>query len=156
MSDSTGQFRSSVRRIAPGSKVFVAYADRASGEDVRDLGLVHAATIATIERSALVTTLFTVAGKQVLHARPEYRDFVDEQDGTPPSTARLIVAADHPMNNEIPAFWRNWTKFDYLYVLFTEDEAPNPDPSRLKLIADGDRFQLYRILKSPKNATNSN
>jgi hypothetical protein len=148
LSDSTGDFRSSVRRIAPGSKVFVAYADRASGEDVRDLGLVHAACIATIERSALTTTLFTVIGKQVLHARPEYRNFVDEQDGTPPSIARLIVAADHPTDNNIPAFWRNWTKFDYLYVLFTEDEAANPDPSRLKLIDDGDRFQLYRILKS--------
>ena len=42
-------------------------------------------------------------------------------------------------------FWLNWTKFDYLYVLFTEDEAPNPAPSRLRLVADGDRFQLYRI-----------
>jgi len=33
-------------------------------------------------------------------------------------------------------------------VLFTEDEATNPDPSRLRLVADGDRFQLYRIIKS--------
>ena len=47
----------------------------------------------------------------------------------------------------MPQFWLNWTKFDYLYVLFTEDEAPNPDPSRLKLVADGDRFQLYKITK---------
>ena len=68
------------------------------------------------------------------------------KDGTPPSTAQLIVAADHPLPNT-PAFWLNWTKFDYLYILFTEDEAPNPDPSRLKLVADGDRFQLYQILK---------
>ena len=146
LSGSTGEFRSSVRRIAPGSKVFVAYADRALGEDVRDLGLVHAACIAIIERSALVTTAFTVAGKQVLQVRPEYRDYVDARDGTPPSTAQLIVAADHPAPGT-PEFWLNWTKFDYLYVLFTEDEAPNPDPSRLKLVADGDRFQLYRILK---------
>ncbi|MEI9804277.1 MAG: hypothetical protein WDN48_07105 [Pseudolabrys sp.] len=146
LSDSTSQFRSSVRRITPGSKVFVAYADRSFGEDVRDLGLVHAACIATIERSALVTTLFTVAGKQIVHARPEYKDFVDAQDGTPPQTSQLIVAAEHPLPTT-PAFWRNWTKFEYLYVLFTEDEAPNPDPSRLKLVADGDRFQLYRIIK---------
>jgi hypothetical protein len=146
LSDSTSQFRSSVRRIAPGSKVFVAYADRSFGEDVRDLGLVHAACIATIERSALVTTLFTVAGKQIVHARPEFKDFVDAQDGTPPQTSQLIVAAEHPLPTT-PAFWRNWTKFEYLYVLFTEDEAPNPDPSRLKLVADGDRFQLYKILK---------
>ena len=145
LSDSTSEFRSSVRRIAPGSKVFVAYADRALGEDVRDLGLVHAACIATIERNALVTTLFTVEGKQVLHVRPEFRNFADLRDGTPPSTAQLIVAADRPTPNT-PKFWLNWTKFDYLYILFTEDEAPNPDPARLKLIADGDRFQLYKII----------
>jgi hypothetical protein len=146
LSDSTSEFRSSVRRIAPGSKVFVAYSDRTYGDDVRDLGLVHAATIATMERSSLVTTLFTVAGKQVIHVRPEYRDYADLQDGTPPSTAQLIIAAEHPTPNT-PAFWLNWTKFDYIYILFTEDDAPNPDPSRLKLVADGDRFQLYRILK---------
>jgi hypothetical protein len=147
LSDSTSQFRSSVRRIAPGSKVFVAYADRSFGEDVRDLGLVHAASIATIERSALVTTAFTVVGKQVLHARPEYKDYVDAQDGTPPQVSQLVVAAEHPTPTT-PVFWTNWTKFDYLYILFTEDEAPNPYPSRLRLVADGDRFQLYRIEKS--------
>jgi hypothetical protein len=146
LSDSTSQFRSSVRRIAPGSKVFVAYADHSMGEDVRDLGLVHAACIAMIERSALVTTAFTVAGKQILGVRPQYNDFVDRHDGTPPSIAQLIVAAERPLPNT-SKFWLNWTKFDYLYVLFTEDEAPNPDPARLKLVSDGDRFQLYRIIK---------
>jgi hypothetical protein len=149
LSDSTSQFRSSVRRIAPGSKVFVAYADRSMGEDVRDLGLVHAASIATIERSALVTTAFTVVGKQVLHARPAYKDYVDAQDGTPPQVSQLIVAAEHPQPTT-PVFWTNWTKFDYLYVLFTEDEAANPYPARLKLVADGDRFQLYRITPPQK------
>jgi hypothetical protein len=147
LSDSTSEFRSSVRRIAPGSKVFVAYASATSGEDVRDLGLVHAACIATIERAALVTTLFSVDGKQVIHVRPEYRDYADIHDGTPPSTAQLLLAAEHPLPN-VPAFWRNWPKFDYLYILFTEDDAPNPDPSRLRLIADGDRFQLYKIIKT--------
>lgn len=146
LSDSTSQFRSSVKRIVPGSKVFVSYADRANGDDVRDLGLVHAACIATIERSALVTTVFTVPGKQVLHVKPKYAEYADLHDGTPPSVAQLIVAVEHPQPST-PAFWMNWTKFDYLYVLFTEDEAPNPDPSRLRLVADGDRFQLYKILK---------
>ncbi|HEY2137868.1 MAG TPA: hypothetical protein VGH49_18425 [Xanthobacteraceae bacterium] len=156
LSDSTSAFRTSVRRIAPGSKVFVAYAESTFGDDVRDLGLVHAACIATIERSALVTTVFTVAGKQILHVRPEFRDFVDLHDGTPPSTAQLILAAEHPLP-DTPTFWLNWTKFDYIYILSTEDDAPNPDPSRLRLIADGDRFQLYRIIKpkqAPSEATN--
>ncbi|HXX26699.1 MAG TPA: hypothetical protein VEJ40_08585 [Pseudolabrys sp.] len=146
LSDSTSQFRSSVKRIAPGSKVFVAYADRTFGEDVRDLGLVHAACIAMIERSALVTTAFTVSGKQVMHVKPEFDDYVDRFDGTPPSIAQLLLATSRPVAGT-PAFWMNWTKFDYLYILFTEDEAPNPDPSRLKLIADGDRFQLYKIVR---------
>ena len=146
LSDSTSEFRSSVRKIARGSKVFVAYSERSHGDDARDLGLVHAACIATIERSALVTTLFTVEGKQVLHVRPNFTDYADTEDGTPPSVAQLVIAAEHPAPNT-PEFWLNWTKFDYLYVLFTEDEAPNPDPARLRLIADGDRFQLYRILK---------
>jgi hypothetical protein len=60
--------------------------------------------------------------------------------------AQLIVAAEQPQPGT-PAFWLNWTKFDYLYVLFTEDDAPNPYPSHLKLVADGDRFQLYKIIK---------
>ena len=148
LSDSTSEFRSSVRRIAPGSKVFVSYANAASGDDARDLGLVHAACIATIERSSLVTTLFTVPGKQILHVRPEFRDFADTHDGTPPTVAQLVLGAEHPVQGQA-AFWQNWTQFDYLYVLFTEDDAPNPDPGRLKLVADGDRFQLYRILKPP-------
>jgi hypothetical protein len=146
LSESTSEFRSAARRIAPGSKVFVAYADSSRGDDVRELGLIHLACIATIERSALVSILFTTVGKQVLHARPEYRDYVDGQDRTPPSIADLIVAAEHPLPGT-PTFWLNWTKFDYLVLLFTEDEAPNPDPSRMKFIADGDRFQLYRIIK---------
>ena len=39
------------------------------------------------------------------------------------------------------------TSFDYLDVLFTDDDAPNPDPEHLTLVHDGDRFQLYVITK---------
>jgi hypothetical protein len=45
-------------------------------------------------------------------------------------------------------YWDMWPQhYDYLYVLFTESEAPNPDPDRLKLITDGTNFQLYRIIR---------
>jgi hypothetical protein len=135
-----------VHNIERGATVLVAYADPSGGDDVREYGLVHAACLAMIERSALVTTAFTVSGKQVLHVKPEYRDYVDTLDGTPPSTAQLVVAADRPQAGT-PAFWNNWTKFDYLYVLFTEDEAANPSPERLKLVDDGARFQLYKVVK---------
>ena len=57
-----------------------------------------------------------------------------------------VTAADHPQE-WMPEYWRHWMEFDYVYVLFTEDEAPNPDPDRLKLVQDGDKFQLYRVIK---------
>jgi hypothetical protein len=152
LTDNTNELRSSVRRIRPGSKVFVAYADREAGGDVRDLGLVHAPCIAMIERGALVTTAFTVLGKQVMHVRPEYREMVDIEDGTPPTTAQLVVAATRP-TEDMPPFWQHWTEFDYLYVLFTEEETENPDPDRLTLIYEGERFHLYRISKKMPEQT---
>jgi hypothetical protein len=143
-SDTTSEFRSSIRKITPGSRVFVAYGDPHGGDDVRDLGLVHAACIAMIEKSALVTTAFTVVGKQILRVRADYANDVDTTDGTPPLVSQMLVAADSPIDN-MPDYWGAWLEFDYLYVLFTDDDAPNPDPTRLTLIVDGNHFQLYRI-----------
>src|SRR5262249_36549017 len=87
-------FRASIELIDRGSKVMVAYADPDGGDDVRDLGLVHAACLAVIERSALVTTVFTVVGKQVLHVRADYHDRVDTRDGSPPTVENLLRVAD--------------------------------------------------------------
>jgi len=149
LSRSTMEFRESAKRIKRGSRVLVAYADRTAGDDVRDLGLVHAACLAMIERSALVTTAFTVHGKQVMHVRPEYSSQVDTEDGTPPSVEQLLVSLGRP-GDEPPPYWHGWTiHFDYLYVLFTDEDSTNPAPERLTLVHDGERFQLYRINKPP-------
>ncbi|HWF96789.1 MAG TPA: hypothetical protein VG291_17685, partial [Xanthobacteraceae bacterium] len=69
LSGGIDSFRQSVQLIDRGAKVLVAYADPDGGDDVHDLGLVHADCFAIIERSALVTTAFTVVGKQIMHAR---------------------------------------------------------------------------------------
>jgi hypothetical protein len=154
LSTSTSEFRSSVKRLKPGARVLVAYAKPDGGDDVADYGLVHAACLAIIERSALVTTVFSVKGKQVLHVRPDYRSIVDNEDGTPPTTARLLVSADHPSNPEFPKYWDKWPDhYDYLYLLFTDSDADNPDPARLTLMQDGTGFQLYRINNSKLAAT---
>ena len=151
LSQVTAEFRDSVKRIKRGSTVLVAYADRAAGDDVRDLELVHAACIAMIERSALVTTAFTVAGKQIMHVQPAYAGRVDTEDGTPPGVDQLVRAAQRP-DGEVSGYWRRWPlQFDYVYVLFTDDDAVNPAPEILTLVHDGDRFQLYRVRK-PENA----
>jgi hypothetical protein len=107
----------------------------------------HADCIAIIERSALVTTAFTVVGKQVMHARPPFRSQVDTQDGTPPVVEKLVKVADREDTNP-DDYWRHWTTdYDYLYVLFTDGDFENPDPTRLTEVFAGDRFILYRIEK---------
>lgn len=147
LSRGTLEFRDSVRRITRGAKVLVAYADLSAGDEVRDLGLVHAACVAMIERSAMVTTAFTVVGKQVLRVKPDYRDRADTEDGTPPSLPQLLLDLERGTDDP-EHYWENWKeRFDYLYVLFTEDEAENPAPENLTLVASGSRFQLYRIRK---------
>lgn len=146
LSRTTLEFRDSVKRIKKGSAVLVAYADKTAGDEVSDLGLVHAACLAMIERSALVTTAFTVVGKQIMHVKPLYSDRVDTEDGSPPSVEQLLVALDHP--NEAGNYWHQWRDdFDYVYLLFTDDETDNPAPELLKLVHDGGRFQLYRVNK---------
>jgi hypothetical protein len=135
-----------LHEIERGATVLVAYADPTGGDDVQDYGLVHAACLAMIERSALVTTAFTVPGKQIMHMREEYADRADTEDGTPPSLEQLVLASD---KGEGDHYWNFWPKhYDYVYVLFTEKGAENPDPVHLRLVAEGPRFQLYRSAQS--------
>ncbi|MBA4789983.1 MAG: hypothetical protein H2042_09830 [Rhizobiales bacterium] len=141
----TDGFRASVAKISRGSRVLVAYADPRGGGAPMDLGLVHAACLAMIEKGALVTTAFTVPGKQILRANLPYRDFVDTEDGFPPTLEQLQVSADSPTPDG-PRYWDLWPKhFDYVYVLYTEPGDLNPDPERLDLVAAGARFQLYKV-----------
>jgi len=146
---STTSFRDSVRLIERGSKVLVAYADADAGDDPKDLGLVHAACIAIIERSALVTTAFTVVGKQILQVREPYRGRVDSEDGTPPSITQLLQVADGSEDGD-GSYWSTWTTdYDYVYVLFTDSEYDNPDPERLTSVYTGERFALFKIKPKP-------
>ncbi len=147
LSSTTTELRDSIKRIKRGSTVLVAYADRSAGDEVRDLGLVHAACIAMIERSALVSTAFTVHGKQIMHVRPPFNEQVDTEDGTPPTVEQLLVAAQR-RDGESTGYWRDWTtKFDYVFLMFSDPESDNPAPELLTLSHDGERFQLYRINK---------
>jgi hypothetical protein len=141
-------FRQSVQLIDRGAKVLVAYADADGGDDLHDLGLVHAACFAIIERSALVTTAFTVVGKQIMHARPEYRARVDTVDGSPPMINDLVRLARNE-GAQSGNYWRRWTAdYDYLYVLFVDGNHENPDPEHLTPLFTGERFALYRIDQS--------
>jgi len=145
-SHTTDAFRQSMRHIDRGSRILVAYDDPAADDDLWNQGLVHAACLAIIERSSLVTTAFTVVGKQILRTRTTFRDIVDNEDGTPPSVSQLFEVANNP-RRDLDAYWSDWTvDFDYVYFLFTGPNHHNPDPTRLETQVIGDRFALYRIL----------
>jgi hypothetical protein len=145
-SHTTDAFRPSMRHIDRGSRILVAYDDPQADEDRWNQGLVHAACLAMIERSSLVTTAFTVIGKQILRPREDFRDIVDNEDGTPPSVRQLLDVASNP-RRDVDAYWSDWTvDFDYVYFLFTKPDHRNPDPARLATQVVSDRFALYRIL----------
>jgi hypothetical protein len=144
----TAEMKASVKRITRGSRVLIAYAYPTGASAVDDLGLVHSSCMAIIDRSALVTTAFTVKGKQIMHVTPAYRGQVDTQDSAPPTIAEL-VSASLAKGPGSPRYWSDWSdKFDYLYVLFTDPDAPNPAPGLLKRVYEGDRFRLYKIKRA--------
>ena len=134
----------SVAAIDRGARVLVVHGDRSKTGLISDLGLLHVASLATIERSALVSTAFTVEGKHILQVREEFRPFVDTTDGTPPSIPYFVAAAGGPG----PYYFNEWPKhYDYVYVLFTKPGDPNPDPARLApVVAAARHFQLYRVI----------
>jgi hypothetical protein len=156
MSRVTTSFKESVRHIDRGAKVMVAYGDTQAGDESRDQPLVHAASLAVIERGALVSTNFTVPGKQILRVRGDFRAQVDTHDGTPPGIDEILEVAEDPASAR-DVYWKQWTtKYDYLYVLFTEANYENPEPELLTTVYMGDRFVLYRINRGEQRASAAN
>jgi hypothetical protein len=145
----TLDFLRTVRSIERGAQILVVHADRDaySATTVSDFHLLHAASLATIERSALVSTTFAVHGKHVLQVRPPYRRYVSLDDRIPPSADWLPIAAG-PRDETDRYYWSQWPlHFDYVYVLFTRPGSPNPDPEHLRPAAQGRGFQLYQVIK---------
>lgn len=147
----TAEFLRSARSVERGARVLVAHGDRSAYEagTVSDFGLLHAASLATIERSALVSTAFVVPGKHVLQAREPFRRLVNLEDRVPPSADWLRLAAQ-PRDADGSLYWSAWPQhFDYVYVLFTQPGHGNPDVRHLALAVDGRGFQLYRVIPKP-------
>jgi hypothetical protein len=142
----TEEFLQSVKTIKRGARVLVVFGDRSSCKEISDFNLVHAASLATIERSALVTTEFTVRGKQILHVRKEFRNFVETEDNFPPLVQYFVQADEHTEAGK-SYYWDLWPqRYDYVYILFATPRTPNPDKKHLELVYGGAEFQLYRVI----------
>jgi hypothetical protein len=145
LSSRTEEFQKSVENIERGSRVLVVHGSGGDSEEITNADLVHAASIATIERSALVTTAFTVPGKHILRVREEFEDLVETEDRWPPSLPYVLAHADRP-DPKNDYFWELWPNhYDYVYILFTRRGAQCPDRKHLTLVHDGPGFQLYRV-----------
>jgi hypothetical protein len=141
----TQDFLNSVRMMERGPRILVVRDYDGDTGAISDSDLVHAASLATIERSALVTTAFTVKGKHILQVRPEYRDYVETEDHLPPSVEYFVQVAERA-DVKSNYFWNLWPRhYDYVYILLTERGDPSPDRKYLTLVHEGPGFQLYRV-----------
>lgn len=141
------EMRAATQLIAPGASVLVATADQPAGTDTTNQALSHSACLAVIERDALVSTLFSVPGKQILDIAPDKRDRVDAEDGDPPTVSQMLAASDGPVPGK-RRYWDRWPqRYDHVVVLYTHRGDNNPDPDLLRLRAEGDGFQLYDVRK---------
>lgn len=140
------ELRSSLRTMQPGSRLLVTQADNLP-ESAIDAAMSHAPTLGVIERSALVSRLFVVPGKQILQAREGFREHVDTEDGDTPSISQVILASSGTAPNSDSRYWDGWTDFyDYLVVLGTDpDEWENPAPELLQLVHNGRGFAFYKV-----------
>ncbi|HET8709788.1 MAG TPA: hypothetical protein VFM32_00325 [Spongiibacteraceae bacterium] len=141
------ELKNALHSLPPGSRLFVAQVDNLQDGTIDD-ALSHAPNLAVIERSALVSRLFTVEGKQIVHAHGEFHEHVDTEDGDTPTISQALVNAktEPPPGADSP-YWDDWEDFyDYLIVLGTDPEdTNNPAPDILQLLHIGRGFDLYKI-----------
>lgn len=140
------ELKSALHSLQPGARLFVTQIDNLP-EDAANSALSHAPTLAAIERSALVSRLFTTEGKQIIHARAEYHSHVDTEDDDTPTISQALVTAQADSAPAQPHYWDGWEDFyDYVIVLGTDPEdTSNPAPDMLQLLHVGRGFDLYKI-----------
>jgi hypothetical protein len=159
LAEETADVRASTRLIEPrGARVLVADSDDVSDNEALDFALTHAGCLAIIERSALVSDVFVFPGKQIMDVRAPYSQLAGRTDTDPPSADDL--AGKHkktetsrklrPAGAGAP-YWRQWQDdYDYVYLMYTDEDQANPAPEILTLVYQGDRFQLYKIHKAER------
>lgn len=139
--------RQALAMTEPGSTLLVVEATVPSGDPAFNNAIAHAPCLGIIDRSLLVSTAFTVTGKQILSITPAYTDQVDREDGDPPNVADLghAVSAPFPPGTY---FWQDWRRnYDYVLVLYTSPGA-QALPGLLDLVHDGRDFQLYKVIRA--------
>ncbi|MDH3229153.1 MAG: hypothetical protein OEN55_05100 [Alphaproteobacteria bacterium] len=159
------EFRTAVSVIPQGSRVISVQPltddliERAGAFPQAYWGL---PSIAVIERSAFVPTLFTDPEKQILRAAAR-NEIIDTPFGRPPTIEELQGGADRALRGAVPGrhhtgksiFWTDWPhRFDYVIALFRQ--PPGDGIGRLlDPVHAGSYFTIYRVVAGSCEARSS-
>ena len=154
------EFRAATKAIPEGSSLILAFSgDMQQGLDAKSYW--HMVSLAVIDRSAFVPTLFTNPTQQPIYVKPPYAK--DDVPLLSPFELDFLVEnvtpgkADHwakvGMTKNINRIWVNWhRRFDYLLILHT-GTLDNPLPRILERAARGSFFDIYRIKTKAQSAS---
>ena len=108
----------------------------------------HTPSLAVIDRSIYTPHLFKEGTAFVLKIKPENKQLL--YMGRPYlRLSQLVEAEENPDRNpETGKYWLRWKKkIDYILVLYTNENDPNPLPNILELKYQGKVFRIYKVLK---------
>jgi hypothetical protein len=135
--------------IKPGSTLLYVPAKHPPPKPyTKALPLNHINCLAVIDRSIFTPYLWSGERAWVLRIKPEYRHLYSQR----PRFLRLseLVEAEenHDSNPGRGKYWLRWKKqFDYLFVLYMDENDPNPLPNILELKYQGKVFRIYKVMK---------
>lgn len=149
------EFRQAAREIPEGSAILPTWTASEGWVDNASLPYWHLATLAVIDRSAFVPTLFTNPVKQPVRVRDLYRD-IDANHGDPISLS-VLTTGERPETSKQPtgerlwahrnAYWQSWQeRFDYVLVVRDGPPAELP-PGKLVRVSGGSWFDIYRVIQ---------
>ena len=142
------EIRKGFTTIKPGNTLITAVAKRhPSWPYAKAYPLNYTDCLATIDRSIFTPHLFKGERSFVLRIKPEYRQI----RYLGPSFLRLskLVELEENLDNDSrkKKYWLRWKKrIDYIFVLYINENDPNPLPSILELKYQGKDFRIYKVI----------
>jgi hypothetical protein len=135
--------------IEPGSILINVVAKRRPPPPyAKALPLNHTDCLAVIDRSIFTPHLFKGSRKFVLSIKPDYRH-LRYLGSSFVRLSELVEAEENPDSNPgIGKYWLRLKKqIDYILVLYTNENDPNPLPNILELKYQGKVFRIYKVMK---------
>ncbi len=154
--DDLREVRLAIGMIERGSRILVVQPDKTTGIRLapdRHIVFHHAAqmanlaTLAIIEKSAFVSSIYALPGQQPLRLRKPFDDLGGHGASMTPTLADLALAFEEG-GNESPPQIRSWQR-DFDYVLLIYGYGQDADLFRrnlpFKTLLDGNNIDLFKI-----------